>query len=80
MTYEKDRATSLNSLNLPIQYCIYHYLKVNSLTCREYKLLKTYKKLFLEKINSYLEKIDGIKPNYTSIFKAEVSGQHCCQH
>ena len=59
---------------------IYHYLKVNSLSCKEYKSLKTYKKLFLEKINSYLEKIDEIKSNYTSIFKAEVSGQHCGQH
>ena len=85
MTHEKDRpydylATSLISLNL-FSICIYYYLKqVNSLSCKDYKLLKTHKKLFLEKINSYLEKIDEIKSNYNSIFKAEVSGKtRCCQ-
>ena len=79
MTHKKDRlydylATSLNSLNL-FSIGIYHYLKVNSISCKEYKLFKTHKKLFFEKINSYLEKNDEIKSNYTSIFKAEVSGK-----
>ena len=79
MTHKKDRpygylATSLNSLNL-FSIGIYHYLKVNSLSCKEYKSLKTHKKLFLEKINSYFEKIDEIKSNYISILKAEVSGK-----
>ena len=51
MTHEKDRpyeyiATILNSLNL-FSIGIYHYLKVNSLSCKDYKLLKTGKKLFL---------------------------------
>ena len=54
---------------------IYHYLKVDSLSCKDYKSLKTHKKLFLEKVNSYLEKLDEIKYNYISIFKAEVSGK-----
>ena len=70
----KSKAISLNGLN-SFSIDIYHYLKVNSLSCKEYKLLKTHKKLFLEKINSYLEKIDEIKSNYPSIFKAEVSGK-----
>ena len=79
MTHEKDRpynylATSLNSLNL-FSIGIYHYIKVNSLCCKEYKSLKTHKKLFLEKINSYFEKIDEIKSNCTSIFIAQVSGK-----
>ena len=79
MTHEKDRlydylATSLNSLYL-FSISIYYYLKVNSLSCKDFKSLKTHKKLFLEKVNSYLEKIDEIKSNYMSIFKAEVSGK-----
>ena len=46
MTHEKDRpygylATSLNSL--------YLFSIGNSLSCKEYKSLKTHKKLFLEK-------------------------------
>ena len=79
MTHEKNKpddylATSLNNLNL-FNIGVYQYLKVNSLSSKEYKSLKTHKKLFLEKINSYLEKIDEIKSNYISIFKAEVSGK-----
>ena len=79
MIHEKGRpydylATSLNSLNL-FSIGIYYYLKVNSLSCKDYKSLKTHKKLFLEKINSYLERNDEIKSNYIGIFKAEVSGK-----